>query len=516
MPNSLASLNFQNRNAQRAFRERKERVLKDLEDKIAGLHKVNEDQLNENESKLMLVTLFHLILCLALSRTNKPILADLKELVSRLQEENKRLQTSSTSSASGNAPQSDFTFRLPNSSVPPELNSILEQVSRPFTIIHPSDFPPANDDWLWNSSTFGTEIPQAIPPSVNFLDQYANRASTSPSTILNPYTSLSTSPYQLTSSNGSSADNTYQQDSTLAYNSLFTTGFPFNGLGALSSAPESVIGGSTSLAAVNNTNGNADSNTRPSVKESGSRHSSDSPDTTGSSTGSASSPDVQPPTPGAAASFSSASDPIINNKFAQPISREAYQATTPSNGFDMMNYRDPFLSGLTGQNSSMDFAKDDNANQLWDYNDFLVQSPPSIGSNIPIFSGENQDSRMHNTSSEGQQYISVSGSGSGSGSGSSASTLASTSSTAASSTTSSPHGLMGTDSTNLNPDDITLSDDLTYSHPLIKHVFNDIEEQIQQGTFTPIVAGCKDVYGCYDIDSLCQDMKLKATCKEVS
>ena len=41
----------QNRNAQRAFRERKERVLKDLEDKIEGLNKINEDQMSENQSE---------------------------------------------------------------------------------------------------------------------------------------------------------------------------------------------------------------------------------------------------------------------------------------------------------------------------------------------------------------------------------------------------------------------------------------------------------------------------------
>lgn len=43
--------NLQNRNAQRAFRERKEKVLRDLEDKVSELNKINEDQVNENQSE---------------------------------------------------------------------------------------------------------------------------------------------------------------------------------------------------------------------------------------------------------------------------------------------------------------------------------------------------------------------------------------------------------------------------------------------------------------------------------
>ncbi|THH12169.1 hypothetical protein EW145_g176 [Phellinidium pouzarii] len=67
----------QNRAAQRAFRERKEKHVKDLEDKVAALEEKNSASLTENES--------------------------LREVVSRLQAENVRLR------------QSAFTFTVPSS-----------------------------------------------------------------------------------------------------------------------------------------------------------------------------------------------------------------------------------------------------------------------------------------------------------------------------------------------------------------------------------------------------------------
>ncbi|KAI5119792.1 hypothetical protein M0805_006590 [Coniferiporia weirii] len=67
----------QNRAAQRAFRERKEKHVKDLEDKVAALEEKNVVALTENES--------------------------LREVVSRLQTENVRLR------------QSSFTFAVPSS-----------------------------------------------------------------------------------------------------------------------------------------------------------------------------------------------------------------------------------------------------------------------------------------------------------------------------------------------------------------------------------------------------------------
>lgn len=41
---------IQNRNAQRAFRERKERVVKDLEDKVSELQRNHENTVSENQS----------------------------------------------------------------------------------------------------------------------------------------------------------------------------------------------------------------------------------------------------------------------------------------------------------------------------------------------------------------------------------------------------------------------------------------------------------------------------------
>ncbi|KAL5535060.1 YAP1 [Sanghuangporus sanghuang] len=67
----------QNRAAQRAFRERKEKHVKDLEDKVASLEEKNATTLQENEN--------------------------LREVVSRLQSENMRLR------------QSSFTFSVPHS-----------------------------------------------------------------------------------------------------------------------------------------------------------------------------------------------------------------------------------------------------------------------------------------------------------------------------------------------------------------------------------------------------------------
>jgi len=187
----------QNRNAQRAFRERKERVLKDLEDKIEGLNKINEDQMSENQN--------------------------LRELVQRLQDENSRLQQQGSGAggaqSSASAPQSSFTFSMPanlsssTSSNNPNANAdnapasfssdqdILAFLSTPAQPAPPSQVPAlihgaethssgnsssgtssgggfgsgsgsgGMDDWMWNASAFGTEIPQAIPPSVTNISE---------------------------------------------------------------------------------------------------------------------------------------------------------------------------------------------------------------------------------------------------------------------------------------------------------------------------------------------------------
>ncbi|KAF4623393.1 hypothetical protein D9613_001582 [Agrocybe pediades] len=74
----------QNRAAQRAFRERKEKHVKDLEDKVADLEAKNEQALNENEN--------------------------LRDLLTRLQSENVALKQTAA------LKQSAFTFSVPKSS----------------------------------------------------------------------------------------------------------------------------------------------------------------------------------------------------------------------------------------------------------------------------------------------------------------------------------------------------------------------------------------------------------------
>ena len=83
----------QNRNAQRAFRERKEKHLKVLEDQVAVLEQAANKRESENQK--------------------------LKELVGQLQKENARLATMGpTASSNAAAINSAFTFNLPASTAP--------------------------------------------------------------------------------------------------------------------------------------------------------------------------------------------------------------------------------------------------------------------------------------------------------------------------------------------------------------------------------------------------------------
>ncbi|KAG2069834.1 hypothetical protein BDR04DRAFT_1100940 [Suillus decipiens] len=119
----------QNRAAQRAFRERKEKHVKDLEDKVAALEAKNKDALNEN--------------------------SNLRDLLARLQEENLALK------------QAQFTFSMPkpidhsqvSSSVsPPAVQAPFSFFGSPPAVPHPA--PPVSrtspkpfTDFDWNSLT---------------------------------------------------------------------------------------------------------------------------------------------------------------------------------------------------------------------------------------------------------------------------------------------------------------------------------------------------------------------------
>lgn len=102
----------QNRAAQRAFRERKEKHVKDLEDKVAALEAKNKDALNEN--------------------------SNLRDLLARLQEENLALK------------QAQFTFSIPkpidhsqasSSASPPTVQAPFSFFGSPPAVLHPA--PPA-------------------------------------------------------------------------------------------------------------------------------------------------------------------------------------------------------------------------------------------------------------------------------------------------------------------------------------------------------------------------------------
>ncbi|CAL1697042.1 unnamed protein product [Somion occarium] len=112
----------QNRAAQRAFRERKEKHVKDLEDKVAALEAKNQAAESENEN--------------------------LRDLLSRLQSENMALK------------QGQFTFQMPKNDVsgPPSYNS---------------PTPTSNDQFRFQTAGAGTSKPASqhqspVPPPFDF------------------------------------------------------------------------------------------------------------------------------------------------------------------------------------------------------------------------------------------------------------------------------------------------------------------------------------------------------------
>ena len=496
-PSSVCACHPQNRNAQRAFRERKERVLKDLEDKISGLNKINEEQMNENQSECRLTQRRQRCAC----SPSELCLPDLKELVTRLQEENRRLQSSSTSSSTSSAPESDFTFRLPSSSTPQEsslartssgpasfsdadIMAFLNQPStapksqQPFTMIPPSNLPPLGDDWLWNSSSFGTEIPQAIPPSVNFLDQYAANASALAAGSTHPYTQSATvgqpSVSEMDSSNGP------HQDPASAYHAVFSSFSP-TGFAAY----PGISANDSGFATFASSSGSGKP-TKPAISGTTYKASGvgDSPDTTYSSS-SGSDPSDQPVTP------SVPSMPATNMFGTKDAGGEvtapnyfSTTAGTPGNLFNLMDYRDPiFFADLGAQDGFP--GQETTTSEALDFSDFLVQSPPTLGGFDP-----------------GCPIVATAGgSGASGNSGSSVPALASSASTV-SSGPSSPHSAAVVLAT--EPDDY-LPYDVPYSHPLIKHVLRDFPKPAIPPSVEPS-----------EIDCLCDGMKMKVSCKEVS
>ncbi|KLO06312.1 hypothetical protein SCHPADRAFT_1002416 [Schizopora paradoxa] len=124
----------QNRAAQRAFRERKEKHVKDLEDKVAALEERNQVAVSENES--------------------------LREVIGRLQSENMKLR------------QSSFTFSMPPTSEPSkDPSSSTGNADTPLN--NPFTNPPSSGSTSSTSSThdspqslFLNEKPDSSPMSI--------------------------------------------------------------------------------------------------------------------------------------------------------------------------------------------------------------------------------------------------------------------------------------------------------------------------------------------------------------
>ncbi|KAG1908607.1 uncharacterized protein F5891DRAFT_994144 [Suillus fuscotomentosus] len=167
----------QNRAAQRAFRERKEKHVKDLEDKVAALEAKNKDALNEN--------------------------SNLRDLLARLQEENLALK------------QAQFTFSMPK----PIDHSQASSSASPPTIQAPFSFfgsPPA--------------VPHPTPPTLRttspkpFSDIDWSSLTTFDPTLLTAMDDIPSGPMQVDSSNspyGQYALPAPNQYKTLATNTFF-------------------------------------------------------------------------------------------------------------------------------------------------------------------------------------------------------------------------------------------------------------------------------------------------------
>jgi len=167
--------------------------------------------------------------------------------------------------------------------------------------------------------------------------------------------------------------------------------------------------------------------------------------------------------------------------------------TTPSGIFDMMNYRDPLFPGLndSGVGSGSDGSRA--VNDILDFNDFLVQSPPAMAGASPsaLANVTAPPYRASSTSSSSVPGLSHSGSNSPSNT---------------SSHVDSPQTLMSNAAKDMLPYEVK------YSHPLIQHVMGPMmAENKKNGKHfdgTPMTDT--------ELDSLCCDMTLKATCKDVS
>lgn len=383
--------------------------------------------------------------CATLSPDTSTVsLADLKEMISRLQEENAKLRQTTS------APQSDFTFSVPSApaqttapafaapasasskdaAAPSSFNNndIMSFLSSnptppqptqtPFTMITPSPPLPNNgnttsmnsiDDFMmnWNSSAFGTELPQAVPPSVtNLTEQPADTDFASLWKSLNQgnTSTFSTVPSQQTqqqnladnsnffslfqnaftpsldgqapASNTNPSFSQYVNSAnTATYNTqsaqnMAANLFPFANANASSSASPS-----------NTSNSKANTNLQHQNSMNSTRNgsSADSPETCASSTSGGSDPsDAQPSTPNngqvlfgtnnnnkaksksgdsvqslypdiGLTSFntSNLSNNNTGSTFEAMFGNNGFgSATTPSGVFDMMNYRDPLLGNL--------------------------------------------------------------------------------------------------------------------------------------------------------------------------
>ncbi|KAF5356297.1 hypothetical protein D9756_004279 [Leucocoprinus leucothites] len=166
----------QNRAAQRAFRERKEKHVKDLEDKVAELEAKNEAALSENEN--------------------------LRDLLGRLQSENVMLK------------QSSFTFSMPHKSQPESTTTAPRHFSPESSIFSAS--PP--------SSVITPEASHTTPKPTNPLD-WASLTSFDPS-MLNlldeqPQTTATTSAMNLDLFSPNTGLNGESPFTTIASNPMF-------------------------------------------------------------------------------------------------------------------------------------------------------------------------------------------------------------------------------------------------------------------------------------------------------
>lgn len=411
-----------------------------------------------------------------------------------------------------------------------------------------------NDDWLWNASTFGTEIPQAIPLGVTNLTDPSAR----PQNALFPWADLNSTFGDSSASSSTSPSTAFPNAGPSPNFASFLTGYspltnqstvspppggqPSNGLHNQqthrSNSGTSQSNGSSQRAGSFNSNGKAGSSQ------------GESPETTCSSSGSDPS-DNQPATPSSTAfpfvanpadgtinfaamfgqapgaqngftdsknspfSFANAMQsqvPVVKTESPQSATSffGSMQATTPSGIFDALNYRDPILADLDG-------GKADGG--VFDIADYLAPSPQSQQGAATVPS---PPTFQHHSSSGSTQ------SGNASSTGSGLTYPRSTSSGHSSNATSPPSaGVNG---------QVELPYAMTYGHPLAQYAVSkmpgsfmtqggDDSKPRWQAYADKVMANCKadlaragyDTSAASDpdaIDSLCKDMQLKARCED--